>query len=424
MVWLALYLTTIMVFVYGPLDWPVSNPLKLGLYLAAIGASVSTGYFFAGILNPAKAGPLNLRRIAYSGAIIGLLLAVPAMYLYTGKTPADLGAAINNQGQVYMEMVRTASAEPGGRLYFAALRSVLAPLTFAVVPLFILFWHRIPLGWRLVGILYVLSQLAFGVLRGTDKETVDLGIVIGVVLIAVTIRAWQSDQISGRRLMLMFISAAMLLVAVAGTFIWRKNARLGGESIAYCHQLTGLCADYENVFVSWLPRESRTGPIILLNYLSQGYYGLSLALDEPFTSSYGLGHSNFVLDKSSAFFGKELVDRTYVGKIESSGWKRKRAWSTLYIWIANDVGFIGTLFVMFLAGFVFGRSWKDFLTYGNGPALIFFVQMTLLFFYSSMNNQVMLSADQYFAFVVWLLIWLFSRRPMALGMGAQAESRS
>ncbi len=413
-VWLIFHSTTILLFVYGPFDWPVESPLDLGFFLGAVTIAIMSGYLLALMLSPASAKYLGLKNFAYSGAVLGLLLAVPAMYLYTGKTPADLGHAIANQGQVYQEMVVTAGQEAGARLYFATLRSLLAPLTFSVVPLFILYRRKIPFLWQCVGGLFLLAQLAFGVLRGTDKETVDLGIVIGVTIVAVALRARHQGAFSRTKLTASFLAAILLMGIVAEIFIWRKNQRLGEVSDGYCHHLTGRCADYDNVFVRWLPDQDRLGAILAINYLSQGYYGLSMALEEDFTFSYGLGHSNFVLDKATSLVGTQsIVQRTYIGKIHQRGWDRKRVWSTLYVWIANDVGFTGAVFVMFWVGFAFALSWKDFLSYGNAPALLFFLHLVITFFYASMNNQIMLSADQYLSFLVWLFLWIWSRRNTA-----------
>ncbi len=409
-VWLIYHLTTISLFVFSPFDWPVNNPFILGMFLGAVTIAILSGYLLALFLPAQKASYIGLRTIAYWGTTLGLMISVPAMYLYTGKTPADLGHALSNQGEVYQEMVIAAESQAGGRIYFAALRSVLAPLTFAVLPLFILYWKRIPFYWRFIGILFALSQLAFGVLRGTDKETVDLGIVISVSLISVALLANRSGTFSGKKLGAIALVGILMMTLVAQIFIWRKNARLGDMPQTYCHHLTGRCADYENVLVRWLPDSNRLGAILAINYLSQGYYGLSMALEEDFTTTYGIGHSSFVLDKVTAMLGSDtLVKHSYIGKLHERGWDRKRVWSTLYTWIANDVGFTGTILVMFLVGFVFSLSWKDFISTGNAAALIVFLQFVILFFYASMNNQIMQTADQYFAFVVWMVLWIKNR---------------
>lgn len=40
----------------------------------------------------------------------------------------------------------------------------------------------------------------------------------------------------------------------------------------------------------------------LTEYVTQGYYGMSLSLDEPFTSTYGIGNSAFLRSNFKTLF--------------------------------------------------------------------------------------------------------------------------
>lgn len=407
--WLSLFLLTILMFYYGPFDWHVTNDLQLILYLVGVGASVTIGYLLATFISPRPAVSINLKAIAYSGAGLGLMISLPTMYIYTGKTPLDLGYAIANQGTTYVETIEHVRSGSGARLYFATLRSLLAPLTLVALPLFIILRRVIPFRWWVLAILFFLSQIALSLLRGTDKETIDLGLFIGMTLVSAGLLARQMGAISRRKMLALVCVSVIVVVAATQLFIFRKNTRLG-ETEQYCHALTHICADTDNVFVNWLPESDQISGSIIINYLSQGYYGLSLALQEPFDTTFGVGHSYFLMEKYIAATGSTFIlERSYIGKIEQQGWDRKFLWATMYVWIANDIGFAGSLGFMFILGFMFSLSWRDFLGRRNIPAFLFFLHLVVIFFYSSMNNQVTAGADYYFSTVLWLCIWLFSR---------------
>lgn len=140
-------------------------------------------------------------------------------------------------------------------------------------------------------------------------------------------------------------------------FLDRKASRLGGEE-RVCIAETVVCSDRTSVDS---PRLSFAAEM-LSAYLAQGYYGLSLALNEDFTSTFGLGHSSFLMSAFSGLFDATLYERSYMYKVSQAGWDDKAQWSTMLVWIASDVGFpLVPVFILIL-GFLWG---------GHGKVLLF-----------------------------------------------------
>lgn len=52
----------------------------------------------------------------------------------------------------------------------------------------------------------------------------------------------------------------------------------------------------------------------LTSYMAQGYYGMSIALDEDFQSSFGIGHSVFLQKILADYLGFNVRDRTFEHK--------------------------------------------------------------------------------------------------------------
>jgi hypothetical protein len=179
---------------------------------------------------------------------------------------------------------------------------------------------------------------------------------------------------------------------------------------------------YEVLWDRLLPSKIRSMFNLLSGYFCQGYKGLSLAMDQEFTSSYGLGFSDFFRRNFLRVIGrpdleKEIFARTYAGKINSLGWTHLGLWSSFFTHPASDISFLGTILLVFLIGFLFGLSWKDSLLTENPFAVTSFIGFCTMVFYFSANNQMFQSGEQFIGFSVILFVWLLSRMLFAQKCG-------
>lgn len=147
----------------------------------------------------------------------------------------------------------------------------------------------------------------------------------------------------------------------------------------------------------------------LSSYLVQGYYGFSLALGEEWIWTYGFGSSHFLQNQLLAIFGIDISTWTFQARI-SDVWDEKAMWHSFYAQMANDVGFIGVGFVMFLFGFLLSRIWctiiyeKSFFGSAMMPILVIF------FIFLPANNQVFGFIDTISYFFAVLFLWLFEEK--------------
>jgi len=148
------------------------------------------------------------------------------------------------------------------------------------------------------------------------------------------------------------------------------------------------------------------------SYITQGYYGLSLSLQEPFVWTYGVGNSRVMqwLVERTLLDDKDAIwNRTYVSRVASDyGWDRNVHWHSIYPWIASDVSFWGTPLVIIVIGYMLGLSWLDSLA-KNPFAVVVFSLLAIMLYYFSANNQLGQASDTVFAFWVSLAAWLRSR---------------
>ena len=82
-------------------------------------------------------------------------------------------------------------------------------------------------------------------------------------------------------------------------------------------------------------------------------------------------------------------------------------WHTIYVWLANDVTFIGVPLIIFLIGYFFSKTWADCVYGNNDAAVSLFALFLIMTFYFYANNQVI--SFSFMPFVVCFAIYVFSR---------------
>lgn len=154
----------------------------------------------------------------------------------------------------------------------------------------------------------------------------------------------------------------------------------------------------ENIF-----GEAGAFPLVMLSsYIGQGYYGLSLALEQPFTWTYFGGSSYSISVILNRVFGTDfLVEKSYPYLVgASTGWSEDK-WHTVFAWLASDLTFPGTILFCGVVGFFFARTCKEAIYYRNPFSVLLLTLLSIGFFYIPANNQLMHSPGG-----LWTLGWI------------------
>ena len=406
-------LTSIALFWFGPIEWPVNNPLELAAFQVAVIFSVVVGYLSSSPTTGSMRKGISLRPFFYIGLVSVILLQIPVTLTYTGKYPWDVVSAILDTRQSYEEMLSVVAEGQGTRFFVPLLRAIVSPLYFAGLAYGILYFRRLTLLQRVLFVMAMLCPVNLSLLRSTDKEIADLLILLsGFLLVSYYRRTFaggfavRSSNRQGRRMVLIAVSSAFLFFT---GFAYKKLERLGGD-IDFCIADGMVCADYSSFILTNLPDFAAFGCAMLTAYLTNGYYGLSLALQQTFDSTLGLGHSTALLGLyERASESGDLFALSYIAKISAIGWDHRYYWSTIFTWLANDVGFIGALLGVGVMARWFRQSWIDAVRFGNDLAAIVFVFILLAFIYAPANNQIAQTLDLYFSFIIVLIAWKTTR---------------
>jgi hypothetical protein len=342
-----------------------------------------------------------------------IALQIPLTLTYTGKYPWDVFSAILDQRMVYEDMLEQLVSTQGERFYVPLVRAVVMPLFFAGVGYGLLNFRSLSRFKKVLLLVGLLCPIDLSLLRGTDKEIADLIIIVcGFLLVA------YCRRVVGARQGQLFVSfnvrrlatiAFVVVLLFFFFFSYRKFERLGG-AIDFCVMDGLICADYSGPVLSLLPDFIAFGYAMISAYLTIGYYGLSLALELPFESAYGLGHSSALLSLYERISGSTaLFDSTYIARISESGWDHRYYWSSLYTWLANDVHFIGALVIVGFFARWFRQAWLDAVYARDDLAAVVFVLLCIAFLYLPANNQLAQTFDLYFAFIGTFFAWKYGR---------------
>lgn len=401
---------TVVLFFWGAFDWPVENSGMLAFFLIVTFFAIGVG-FFIGVVKQGAGNELASWRFFYRvGAILSFLLVFPATWVYTGKWPWEIFSVLGDQGQAYREMLAALEADESGiRGYLAIVRAIFAPFVFCVIPFAILKWTELKKIDVLLLLCHIIAVLVFSFMRGTDRETGDMLVYVVIVLIVVVARlrfkfGHLPFKISRVIAVMILLSAVFLFTAVL--FIERKESRMGGEE-SFCIADGVVCSQRDPRQLELFAGSSFAFEM-LTAYVSQGYYGLSLALESDFTSTFGLGHSSFLMSTFTKFFDDSMYKRSYLYKIDQAGWDDKAQWSTIFPWLASDFSFPAVPLLMFVFGFFWGSSWRSAVVYGSDTGALIFLFLSLAVFYIPANNQLTQTLDSYFAFVFWFFMWIFT----------------
>jgi hypothetical protein len=407
------YLTfTVFLFAFGPWKWPVRNPFQLYPFLFLSQVALVIGYTI-GALRQARGyyGRWSPTRLITFSLVMNLVMLLPTTLTRTGSLIPNVIEGIQNPGVVYYAN-NMRMAEGGNFVEY--IRIILGPILILYFPLAIFFWQKISLSLKL-GTFFVTVWTAAGwIAIGTNKGIADFVILLPLLV--------GSSYLAGvfrlnRRVIVIFASAAaVLLVAFFMFFTTGNTARTGGGVFYMETADVGVDVDYAPL--RFLPNNVFVGVSALTGYITQGYYGLSLSMQQPFIPNYGIGNSMFLYRNAAKLLGRpDLESRPYPARLQGYGWDAYGNWSSIYPWIASDVSFPGTIVVVFIIGYLFARVWIDALVTKNPFAVVMYAQLCIMLFYFSANNQLLQSGEGLFAFIGTFLAWAFTRRKFTMSAG-------
>jgi hypothetical protein len=142
-------------------------------------------------------------------------------------------------------------------------------------------------------------------------------------------------------------------------------------------------------------------PVAMLSsYFGQGYYGLSLALQEPFTWTHLAGGAYSISVIVNKLGGAFYVEQSYPYLVgDAFGWSESK-WHTGYAWIASDLTWPGTALFTGLVSYVFAVAWKEAVLLRNPFSILVVCMLSIGAAYLPANNQLMHSPGSLLTLII------------------------
>lgn len=408
-----LYLTfTIILFALGPIKYDVRNPLILYPYVLLSFFMLYLGFMIT--VNKKKysitrkynytENPLRMFKII---TFIYIALIPITLYARTGSFFFDFSKLLN-LGEAYLDRYYYISSR--GRSYGEWIRIIFSPLTVAYIPLGYLYWDEISKTYKSLFIIGIVSNLFLDISSGTNKALADFIIFSFVLFLIRNIKSvrfnFPTTEGIGtlkRNIKKVELVIIGMLIIFMIFFSQVMESRLGGIYFDPWN------TNYKHPLIMILPNDTlRQGAVSFTSYLTQGYHALDLSLEKTFESTFGFGSSMYILDSTEKWFSTDyFIRRSYIYKNHvQDGWDSKIKWSSFYVWIANDVSFIGALIIIYWIGKILGACWRKVIYTKEVESLVLLCILTQLCFYIPANNQVMQLAESLVSTLFWLMLWV------------------
>lgn len=416
-----IYLSIVLIlYVSGPLEWPTHNAGLFYFLILVYQVVFAMGYLIS--VNK-KVKPIkkfykeSLYRFLKVMILINFIYLIVNFIHTVGLNSFSISSIMNsviegisNPSQQYRMKFST---EKIGGAYFTYFSVLLAPILWPVIPLALYHFKR--LSWVLKSIVLMSIFLEFGrwIATGTSKGIIDL-IVIFLVVFAVKYVKKRSGN--NNNIILDFKSYKFQIIIgaflVIGILLFSNNVgdRVNQNWLNFSKSNGDVIINIESPIMRITPDSLKPTIIYMTSYLTQGYYAFSMSLNLVYQPMYGLGNSMFLMENVKEIFGVDLYKNTYQSKLIIYGWDPFVNWHSFYVWVANDVHFIGVGIIMFLMGGLFGSTYKHVVLNDDPMALVLLCLTTIMIIYIPANNQVLSYPTTFMTFWCILLYWNFRKR--------------
>ena len=396
---------TLVVYAFGPWPWPSRHYWAVYVYMALVLLAMNVGYRFGAAkrygIYTGRTSAIHLYRI---GLYLSLLLFFPTLLWRTGGEYEFSLELLLNPAVAYMKSHDIDNFS--GTAWVEYIRIILTVYLGMVLPLLIVFWEKLSISDRVLGVLAVLMELFLWLAIGTNKGIGDL--VVGIFWMFV-LRAKSGFTL--KSILKISLAASPILFLFAAFFTLGQIGRHDGFGVQTELHSIDITADRENIFIRNLPEVAQDGAIALSSYMAQGYHGLALSFDEPFVFTWGVGHSRFLASYSDKYLGTDVEKTTYPARVEkSTGFDSKVRWHTMFPWWASDITFTGAVLLILFFAYFFALAWKDSVHSRNPYAISLSLQFLVFFSYMSANNQVFQSGPGVIGFLMTFVAWIRTRK--------------
>lgn len=378
---------TLLVFYLGPINWSQQQNYVIAILVLACLFFFNLGVGFGNRLPSLPAHnfrALNSQKIAIGVIVVFILLSQIHTKSVTGLSILNPFNYSLQFGEVYSNFQDTLK---GRHVSVGSLEGVALILKAVILPYIIILLVLNFKKSKLLLLLILFPFAASGMMRGTDKEGIDIAIYLLVLAFY--------HKILGRNALIALGIFALIIVL----FMERKLARFGVNLPSCLPGVPEACFDFDNFLSNYVSNSAEFLRLLLSSYITQGYEGLGRALRIPFEFNFGLGHMQTIQDKLCQVLKVSCDLQTFGDKLPDYGWNTKFKWKSVYTVLANDFYWLFTPVYFFILGVIFRVSERSWYNNKDMLSLTALLLVTLFFVYSSANMQLTISLG-------WTIVYL------------------
>ena len=392
---LELYLLfTLFLYYFGPLRFERHNTLLVLFFVAAYQISLYFG-FRVGISNikvrsrfKVKSGQFKTWQKTLALNSVILLNSFFAIMTISQKLGSfSVGALIqsiiygyNNAGDTYAQTLETSASFQGS--WVTALNTLTSPLTFLMIPIGVYYFKKLNISTKIFFAIAVILNLAMFFLTGTNIGIFRVfAVIIGSFLLKDRVR---KKAKTGAQVATIALAVTLIVIFLV---IFSNNVTSRMPNMG--RFISGIPIDFQNILLQIFPQSMQAFFILFVSYISQGYYGMSLAFDYPWESTFPFGSSMFLMSNSASlgFNPQAIFEQTYLYKMNWQ-WSSTINWHTAYTWIANDISFVGVIIFMLFLGILLGITFRKSRT-NDILSICLFPLLLMIVLFLPMNNNIL-----------------------------------
>ena len=406
---LAYIFVTFTIALVGPIQYVDFDKGRTALFIGGVLVSMIIGYAM-GVHSLASFRPpsahLKSNRIL---ALFDVCLGIALLALAGAAIPAVISGSFNTSfsdvGATYVEGYEGYVRNTGDYTLSFLLYSFSLPFSLIASVWGIFYFSQLDKRRRTLTLLLIVGGLLFYVLgTGKQKQLGDLLIyliAVGAVKYGIRRRRLRLRSV------LQIVLGAILAISAFGAILSQRYEAISISAFNInqrSHPLMSM--DIDHPIFKIFGAEYGFNLSIISGYLSQGYYGLSLALvtDGDWTRMVGFSYSLSVIAERLLGFEWQWP-KTIVYQVGSTtGWGESK-WHTAFSHFASDFTWPGTVLLFGFFAYVYARSWLFSIRFGNPYAILLFTILTLGMFFLPANNQLFHSPGALFALVVVAVLY-------------------
>lgn len=414
--------TTLLIFEFGPVSYHLDSPLLFWGFIFSYHVTMVLGYVVA-CETRRRCTYQGIQNERYSGAFVWLLIFASIMASLIGHrniTGSDelipygllddvINGITNPEEQYIKKMEIVLNATYTGDKLMNMLYFFIAPAKILIIPVLVFYWGRMGLFARLLSLFASVLPVLSGLATGTNKPAFDFAIFYGSSLVVYFLLNYFNHGRFGFFQRKFFVIVALAAIVGAVVFFGNSMVNRGGD-VSYIESISPL-GDIK--VTSEIDVDDGLGGFLmytfvwLSSYIVQGYYGFSLALTQDFTSTLGVGNSQFLMRQFEWVTGIDVSESTYQHKIDA-WWGETAQWHSFYSYIANDYHFIGVALWCLVLGFYLAKLWVSIIDDNNLYAKLLMPLFAVMVVFIPANNQVFGFLETFSAFFVLTALWLHS----------------